>query len=75
MLKLRADVSRGISSSTSNSMMMMSTNTASIQKGTILRVCRKVAAEDGGRLPGVRHGGSEAGEEAPAWSIHNIPAL
>ncbi|XP_052133704.1 VAN3-binding protein-like [Oryza glaberrima] len=39
VLKLRADVSRGISSSTSNSMMMMSTNTASIQKGTILRVC------------------------------------
>uniref|UniRef100_A0A0E0MAZ3 VAN3-binding protein-like auxin canalisation domain-containing protein n=1 Tax=Oryza punctata TaxID=4537 RepID=A0A0E0MAZ3_ORYPU len=38
VLKLRADVSRGISSS-SNSMMMMSTNTASIQKGTILRVC------------------------------------
>uniref|UniRef100_A0A0E0E9U2 VAN3-binding protein-like auxin canalisation domain-containing protein n=1 Tax=Oryza meridionalis TaxID=40149 RepID=A0A0E0E9U2_9ORYZ len=39
VLKLRADVSRGISSSTSNSMTMMSTNTVSIQKGTILRVC------------------------------------
>ncbi|KAF0930151.1 hypothetical protein E2562_030315 [Oryza meyeriana var. granulata] len=38
VLKLRADVSRGISNS-SSSMMMMSTNTASIQKGTILRVC------------------------------------
>uniref|UniRef100_A0A0D9XMQ1 VAN3-binding protein-like auxin canalisation domain-containing protein n=1 Tax=Leersia perrieri TaxID=77586 RepID=A0A0D9XMQ1_9ORYZ len=40
VLKLRADVSRGISSSSSNNSMMMSTNTAtSIQKGTILRVC------------------------------------
>ncbi|KAL5226179.1 hypothetical protein ABZP36_012818 [Zizania latifolia] len=35
VLKLRADVSRGISSCNS----MMSTNTASIQKGTTLRVC------------------------------------
>uniref|UniRef100_J3N521 VAN3-binding protein-like auxin canalisation domain-containing protein n=1 Tax=Oryza brachyantha TaxID=4533 RepID=J3N521_ORYBR len=41
VLKLRAEVSRGVSnsSSSSNSMMTMSTDTASIQKGTILRVC------------------------------------